>query len=191
MNVLKVLLGVIVVLIIGAVLAGGCAYSGYRHTIALDENVQSAWSDIEVQLERRFDLVPNLVETVKGYAKHEKELFENLARSREKYFAAGSRSEKMVAAGGLEAALSRLLVLRETYPDLKANENFRGLMIQLEGTENRIAERRRRYNEAVEALNGYIRAFPGSFYASLAGVEKADYFKMKEGAEQTPQVQFD
>jgi LemA protein len=178
-----------VLLFIG-VCIGGCGYSGYRKTIRLDADVQGAWADVEVVLKRRFDLIPNIVETVKGYAKHEKELLQGIADVRKSYFNAGSRAEKAKAAGAMEGMLSRLLVLRETYPDLKANQNFRALQVELEGTENRIAEKRKAYNSAVRALNGYIRAWPGSMYAGWTGVEKAEYFEAGEEAQETPKVEF-
>ena len=173
------------------VLGGGCmVYSAYKTSISLDEEVQTKWADIEVDLQRRYDLIPNVAETVKGYAAHEKDLFENIAKSRERYFSANSRSEKAEAASGFGSVLSRLLVLKETYPQLKANENFRGLMVQLEGTENRIAEKRRRYNESVKNLNTHIRGPIGSIASSWAGVEKADRFKMDESAKDAPSVDF-
>jgi LemA protein len=178
------------VMFIGALAVGGCAYSGYRRTIGLDESVKSAWADIEVVLKRRFDLIPNVVETVRGYARHEKELLQGIANVRQSYFTATSPADKARAASGLEGALSRLLVLQEKYPDLKANENFRSLQVELEGTENRVAEKRRRYNEAVKALNGYVRAFPGSMFAGWAGVKPAEYFEAGAAAQEAPSVKF-
>ena len=139
-----ILIFLAVVVVIGLGL-GGCAYSGYRQTITLDESVKSSWADVEVVLKRRFDLIPNVVETVKGYAKHEQQLLQGIADVRKSYFNATTTAEKAQAAGTLDGMLSRLLVLRETYPELKANENFRALQIELEGTENRIAEKRNRY----------------------------------------------
>ncbi len=180
----------LVVLVGGAVLTGGCAYSGYRKTISMDEQVQKTWSDVEVVLKRRFDLIPNIVETVKGYASHEKELFQGIADARKAYTGAANASAKMQANNAMDGFLSRLLVIQERYPELKANENFRGLQVELEGTENRIAEMRKRYNDAVRGLNSYIRAFPGSLYAGWAGVAKVDYFEAGEEAQQTPKVTF-
>ena len=190
MSASKVLLIVMVVLLGGALIAGGCAYSGYKNTAHLDEQVKNSWADVDVVLKRRFDLIPNIVETVKGYAKHEKDLLQGIADVRKSYFSANTIGEKAKAAGALEGMLSRLLVLRETYPDLKANENFRALQIELEGTENRIAEMRKRYNAAVKALNAYIRVFPGSVYAGWVGAEKAEYFEAGEAAQEAPQVSF-
>lgn len=186
----KAILLFLVVVIVVAIGLGGCAYGGYRRTIALDESVKSSWSDVDVVLKRRFDLIPNVVETVKGYAKHEQQLLQGIADVRKSYFNASTTAEKAQAAGALEGMLSRLLVLRETYPELKANENFRALQIELEGTENRIAEKRKRYNDAVKSLNSYIRAFPGSTYARWAGVQKAEYFQAGEAAQEAPKVAF-
>lgn len=178
------------VILLGALLAGGCAYGGYKHTIGLDEGVKSSWADVEVVLKRRFDLIPNVVETVKGYAKHEQELFQGIANVRQSYFTASTPADKAKAATGLEGALSRLLVLQEKYPELKANESFRTLQVELEGTENRIAEKRKRYNDHVRDLNAYVRAFPGSIYAGWSGVKSAEYFEAGEAAKETPKVKF-
>lgn len=190
MSALKVILGFLVLLVVGVLVIGGCAYKGYRQTIHLDESVQSAWADVEVVLKRRFDLIPNVVETVKGYAKHEKDLFQGIADVRKSYFSANTMAEKAKAASTLDGMLSRLLVLRETYPELKANDNFRMLQVELEGTENRIAEKRKVYNGRVRELNAYIRAFPGSMYAGWAGVQKGEYFEAEEEAKEAPQVSF-
>ncbi|MFH1419956.1 MAG: LemA family protein [Planctomycetota bacterium] len=186
-KVILIFLGVVVLIGLGI---GGCAFSGYKATIRYDEEVQQSWADVEVVLKRRFDLIPNIVETVKGYAKHETELLQGIADVRKSYFGADTRAEKAKAAGALEGMLSRLLVLRESYPDLKANQNFRALQIELEGTENRIAEKRKRYNAAVKMLNSHIRVFPGTMYASWTGVQKAEYFEAGEAAQETPKVKF-
>ena len=183
-----IILGVLAVLSAGAVLWG---IGQYNKAVALDEEVNSRWAQVENQLKRRFDLIPNLVETVKGYAKHEKDIFENLAKARTSYFQAGSIQEKAVAAGGLENAISRLLMLQENYPDLKANESYLKLMDSLEGSENRIAVERKRYNEAVQAVNTYRRTVIGRIFAALAGVEAAEYFKLPEGEQEVPKVKFD
>ena len=180
----------IVVLIVGAVIAGGCAYGGYKKTINLDEGVKSSWGDVEVVLKRRFDLIPNIVETVKGYAKHEKELFQGIADARKAYTGAASVGEKAQAASQLDGFLSRLLVIQEKYPELKANESFRSLQVTLEGTENRISEVRKRYNDTARELNSYIRAFPGTLYASWSGVKPATYFEAGEAAKEAPKVSF-
>jgi LemA protein len=158
--------------------------------MSLDEGAKKAWSDVDAQLQRRLELISNLVQTVKGYASHEKELFENIAKSREQYFQGQSKSQKIEASNQLSGLLSRLLVLQERYPDLKANQGFRDLQVSLEGTENRIAVARTRYNESARALNGYVRSLFGGFFCSKVGVEKADYFEASPDAKAAPQVQF-
>jgi LemA protein len=146
---------------------------------------------VDTQLQRRLDLVPNLVATVKGYAAQEKELFENIAKSREKYFQAGNVGQKIEASNQLSGFLSRLLVLQERYPDLKANQNFLTLQDQLEGTENRIAVARTRYNEAVRTLNTYERELFGAYFTKKAGVEPREYFEATEQAQtDVPEVDF-
>ncbi len=187
----------LIVLAVLAVLSLTCAIgafgwyrSGYNKAIALNEEVSSRWAQIENQLQRRNDLIPNLVETVKGYAKHEKDLFENIANARTKYFQANTPEDKMAAANNISTLLSRLLVLRETYPELKANESFLKLQDSLEGTENRLAVERMRYNEAVQQVNTYRKEFFGRFFCERAGVREAAYFKAPEDAKKTPQVKF-
>lgn len=154
--------------------------SNYNKAVRLDETVKEKWSEVENQLKRRYDLIPNLVETVKGYAGHEKEIFTHLADARKAYFSANTVADKAKAAGGMERALSRLLLLKETYPDLKANQNFMKLQDSLEGTENRISVSRTRYNDAVKELNAYVRSFFGRYFADMAGVEKAEFFEIPE-----------
>jgi LemA protein len=164
---------------------------GYNRAVNLEQGAEKAWADIDAALQRRLDLVPNLVETVKGYAGHEKELFENIAKSREKYFQAGNRAGKIEATNELSGFLSRLLMLQENYPQLKANENFRDLQVALEGTENRINVARTRYNEAAKQLNAYSRQFFGSFFCKKAGVEPVEYFEASEQAKtEVPKVEF-
>jgi LemA protein len=165
-------------------------FGKYNGVIAMDEGVKAQWAQVENQLKRRYDLIPNLVETVKGFASHEKEIFTAIAEARTKYFAAQSVGDKVAASKGLEGALSRLLMLQETYPQLKANENFLKLQDSLEGTENRIAVERMRYNETVKALNAYVRGFPGSIFAGLAHVQQAVYYDLPSGQEETPKVKF-
>jgi len=171
-------------------LTGGCVYSGYNHVIGLDETVKSRWAQVENQLQRRFDLIPNLIETVKGVAKQEQKIFLGVAEARKSYFQAQSIGAKAKAAGTLENALSRLLMLRETYPQLKSDQSFLKLQDQLEGTENRLSVERKRYNEAVREMNTYTRQLLGRWYAGLAGVEKAEYFQITEAARAAPQVKF-
>lgn len=185
----------IILIILGVILLVGFigfrwVISGYNRVIVMDENVKGKWAQVENQLKRRYDLIPNLVETVKGYAKHEKELFENIAEARTKYFQAKDVKGKIEGANRLEGVLSRLLLLRETYPDLKANQSFLKLQDSLEGTENRIAVERKRYNEAVQFLNTYIRTFFGRFFAVMAGISNAEYYEIPEAEKETPKVKF-
>jgi LemA protein len=184
------LLGLVFVVVIVGLVLGSCAYGGYNKAIKLDETVNSSWAQVENVLQRRYDLIPNLVETVKGYAAHEKDIFTDIANARTKYFQAGNQPEKVEAANGLERALSRLLVLKETYPDLKAQASFQDLQTQLEGTENRIAIERLRYNEAVRELNTYCRGLVSKIYCGWAKVKPAEYFEAPEAAKQVPKVDF-
>ena len=186
--VLVVILAVIVVFGIGIF---KWYIAGYNKAVRLDEAAKTAWSNVDAVLQRRLDLVPNLVETVKGYASHEKELFENIAKSREKYFQADTIGGKIEASNELSGLLSRLLMLQENYPQLRASENFRDLQIALEGTENRIAVARTRYNEAAKTLNAYAREFFGSFFCRRAAVKKVEYFEATDQAKtEVPKVAF-
>jgi len=180
---LLVLIGVVTI-------SWGVGQYQYNKVISMDENVKSSWAQVENQLKRRYDLIPNLVETVKGYAKHERELFENIAEARTKYFQAQNVEGKIQASNQLEGMLSRLLLLREAYPQLKANESFLKLQDSLEGTENRIAVERKRYNDAVRTLNTYRRTVFGRFFSGLAGVDAAEYYELPEGQGETPKVDF-
>ncbi len=184
----------IVILVVIVLLAAGLFkwyIGGYNRAVNLEQSVKKSWADVDAVLQRRLDLIPNLVQTVKGYASHEKELFENLAKSREKYFQAPTIAGKINASNELSGLLSRLLLLREAYPELKANQNFLALQDSLEGTENRISVARTRYNDAARALNSYARQFFGSFFCARAGVEKVEYFQASEQAKtEVPQVNF-
>jgi LemA protein len=189
----KVLVLLLVSLVVGLLVVGGCVWSGYNKAVTLDEQVASFWAQVENQLQRRFDLIPNLVETVKGVAAHEEEVFLGIAEARKAYFQAqesGGIAAKAKAAVGLNTALSRLLMLKETYPQLKANESFLKLQDSIEGTENRLSVERKRYNDAVRTLNTFTRRLGGGFFASLAGVEKAEYFEVEEQAKEVPKVSF-
>jgi len=197
MSAVKVLLFVIAGIVAVALLGAGCAYQGYNRAIGLDEAVKNSWAQVENQLQRRFDLLSNLEATVKGVARQEGQLFVAIAEARTKYFQAdrsGSVSEKAEAANQIEqplsAALSRLLFLHETYPELKSNEAFMNLQHSIEGTENRLAVARRDYNETVQQLNVFARQFPGRFFASLAGVEPGVYYKVPETAKTNPKIDF-
>lgn len=162
----------------------------YNGLVALRNRFKNAFAQIDVQLKRRYDLIPNLVETVKGYAKHEKDIFENIANARTKYFQAQTVKDKIQASQQLEGALSRLLMLQENFPQLKANESFLKLQDSLEGTENRIAVERKRYNDDVRALNTYRRTVFGRFFASLAGIGEATYYEIPQAEKEAPKVKF-
>lgn len=187
---LKTILIILGVILLAGMMLAGTIIGGYNKVIAMDENVKGRWAQVENQLKRRYDLIPNLVETVKGYARHEKELFENIAEARTKYFQAANVNQKVEAANRLEGVLSRLLLLQERYPVLKANESFLKLQDSLEGTENRISVERKRYNDAVQILNTYIRTFFGRFYAMFAGVSAASYYEVPEAEKAVPKVKF-
>jgi LemA protein len=187
---LKTILIIVGVVLLAGFLVIGKIIAGYNTVIAMDENVKGKWAQVENQLKRRYDLIPNLIETVKGYAKHEKELFENIAEARTKYFQAKTVKDKVESANRLEGVLSRLLFLQERYPVLKANQSFLKLQDSLEGTENRISVERKRYNDAVQGLNTYIRTFLGRFFATLASVEKAEYYEIPESEKAVPKVTF-
>ena len=179
-------LGVIVVLVIGIV---GWGISSYNGLVTSEQAVETQASNIETQLQRRSDLIPNLVNTVKGYAQHEEEIYTALADARAKL--SGANTEEMEEANGeLTSALNRLMVIVENYPDLKANENFIGLQDELAGTENRIAVARQDYNKAVQEYNVKIRRFPTNIIAGMFGFEKAALFESAEGAASVPNVSF-
>ena len=190
---MKVLGGILLGLLVLTLLGGGCVYQGYNAAIGMDEEVKQRWAQVENELQRRYELIPNLVNTVKGVAGQEQKEFLGVANARKSYFQAqdhGTVAEKAQAAGDVERTLSRLLMLQETYPELKSNESFLKLQDELEGTENRLAVERKRYNDAVQTLNTYVRRFPGSFFASLAGVHSAEYFKIEAEAKTAPKVDF-
>lgn len=187
---MKKILPVIALIVFVGIILGIWYVKGYNKVIALNENVKNAWSQVDTQLKRRYDLIPNLVETVKGYAAHEKGIFENLAEARKGYFSAGTIEDKAKAATQIEGFLSRLLMFRETYPDLKANESFLKMQDTLEGSENRISVERKRYNDAVRELNTYIKSFYGRFFAARTGVAEARYFEVADAEKEVPKVKF-
>ncbi len=162
----------------------------YNDFVTLDEKVKSSWAQVENQLQRRYDLIPNLVETVKGYAKQEKDVFIEVTNARSKVGGAGTIPDKIQANNELSSALSRLLVVVENYPELKSNQNFLKLQDELAGTENRIAVERRRYNEAVQAYNVKIRSFPANLLAGIFGFGPAAFFEAPAAARTAPQVKF-
>ena len=162
----------------------------YNDFVSLDQQVKSSWSQVENQLQRRYDLIPNLVETVKGYAKQEKDVFIEVTNARSKVGGAGTVPDKISANNELSSALSRLLVVVENYPELKSNVNFLKLQDELAGTENRIAVERRRYNEAVQAYNVKIRSFPANLLAGMFGFGPAAFFEAPAAAKTAPPVKF-
>lgn len=189
--------GIIVIAVV--VLLAIFCISSYNSMVSQDEAVGTAWSNVENQYQRRADLIPNLVNTVKGYAAHEKETFDAVVSARAKATQTtvsidDLTPEKMAAyqraQGEIGSALSRLLAVTENYPELKANENFQTLQAQLEGTENRISVERRKFNEVAKAYNTSIRHFPRNILAGMFGFEKRPYFEAQEGAEKAPEVKF-
>ncbi|HME11582.1 MAG TPA: LemA family protein, partial [Candidatus Acidoferrum sp.] len=183
---------VILVILIVIALVLGSSFIGRRNQMAIQrEAVNAQWAQVDVDLQRRADLIPNLVETVKGYATQEQVVFGDIAKARSALIGARTPSDKIAANGQLDSALSRLLVVVENYPQLKSNENFLRLQDELAGTENRIAIERRRYNEAVQSYNTLIATFPNSLVASMSGFTRNDaYFKTDEGARTVPKVNF-
>ena len=173
--------------------------TGYNGLVGMDEGVQTKWADVETQYQRRADLIPNLVNTVKGYAAHESETLQAVVEARAKATSVNIDPTNMSAEqianfqkaqDGISSALGRLLVTVEKYPELKANENFRELQAQLEGTENRISVARHDFNEAARKYNTTLRSFPKNILANMCGFEKKAYFEAQEGSEQAPTVQF-
>ena len=185
----NLIIAVIVVLVLA-----GSLYSFFKGTynqfVTLDEAVKSSWAQVENQLQRRYDLIPNLVETVKGYAKQEKDVLVEVTNARARVGGATTVPDKITANNELSGALSRLLVVVERYPELKSNQNFLRLQDELAGTENRIAVERRRYNEAVQAYNVAIRSFPANLLAGTFGFTKAAFFEAPAAAKAAPQVKF-
>ncbi len=184
------LFSILIVIIILAVVVGAAIVAfyvpGYNRAIRLEQQANEAWANVDAQLQRRLDLIPNLVATVQGYAGQEKEIFTRIAEARTKYFQSDSIEGRIEASNQLSGALSRLLLLQEAYPQLKSDQNFRDLQVALEGTENRIAVARTRYNQAVTALNTYAKEFLGSFFARRAGVKPKPFFETTEEARTAP-----
>lgn len=185
---LLVSLGIVVFIVIVA----SMAIAGiYNTVVSKHETITAKWAQVENQLQRRSDLVPNLVNTVKGYAAHEKEVLENITNARSQWAKAGSVEDKLKAAGAMDTALSRLLLVAENYPNLKADQTFLSLMDSLEGTENRIAVERMRYNEAVREYNVTVRKIPVNIIAGMFGYKPvSEYFKAEEKARVVPEVNF-
>lgn len=165
-------------------------WSGYNGFVIADESVNGAWAQVETSYQRRFDLIPNLVDTVKGAAAFEQETFTGVTEARTKWMNANSRSDQIAAAASFESSLARLLVTVENYPQLQATQAYRDLMAQLEGTENRISVARRDYNETVRSFNVLVRQFPKNILANLFGFEKQDFFESDAEAAKAPDVEF-
>ena len=184
--------GILVVIVLWAI-------GGYNGMVKMDEQVQNSWANVETQYQRRADLIPNLVSTVKGYAKHEQQTLENVVKARSeatqvKVDAENLTPEKLAAfqkaQSGVSSALGRLLAVAENYPDLKANQNFLELQSQLEGTENRITVARKDFNDTAKSYNQAIRQFPKNILAGMFGFEKKSYFEAEAGSEKAPKVEF-
>ncbi|TRZ89107.1 MAG: LemA family protein [Methanosarcinales archaeon] len=186
MSLNKVIAGIVIfVLLVGAVF-----FFTYNGLVSAEEGVDAQWYQVENQYQRRVDLIPNLVDTVKGYAAHEETVFTEVAKYRSQWSAAATQEEKMAAAEGMDSAISKLLVVVESYPQLKASDNFLALQAQLEGTENRIAVERMRYNEKVRDYNTQLKRIPSSFVAGMLGSEPKAYFEAEKGAQDVPKVNF-
>jgi LemA protein len=182
---------VIVVLLIVALLFGGMYVSRRNQMVLLNETVRSDWAQVDVVLQRRADLIPNLVATVKGYAAQEQTVFDDIAKARAALLGAKTPPDRIAANGQLDGALGRLLVIVENYPQLKSNENFLRLQDELAGTENRIAVERKRYDDALQAYNAYISLFPNNLFAGWARFERNNaYFAASEASREAPKVQF-
>jgi len=190
----KALIAVIVVVVIIGVIVLSVfgSYVNTRNTLVTkNEAVKSAWSQVDIVLQRRADLIPNLVETVKGYAQQEQTVFGDIAKARSALLSAGTPQEKIAANGQLDGALGRLLLVVENYPQLKSNENFLRLQDELAGTENRIAVERKRYNDTLQDYNTYVQQFPNNIFAGWAGFKRNDaYFQASEGSRVVPKVNF-
>lgn len=188
---MKAVAAIIVVLVIVALIVGGSYVSHRNQMVTLNETVKSNWAQVDVVLQRRADLIPNLVETVKGIVAHEETVFDDVAKARANLLGAQTPAEKIAANGQLDGAMVKFLALKENYPQLKSNENFLRLQDELAGTENRIAVERKRYNDSIQAYNTYIGLFPNNIYAGWAGFKRNDaYFQAPEASREAPKVQF-
>jgi LemA protein len=188
---MKAVLALVAVIVIVVLIVGGSYVSSRNQMVTLNETIKSNWAQVDVVLQRRADLIPNLVETVKGFAAHEEIVYGDIAKARSALMNAQTPQDKIAANGQLDGALSRLLVIVENYPQLKSNENFLRLQDELAGTENRIAVERKRYNDSIQAYNTYIGQFPNSIFASWAGFKRNDaYFQASPTSREAPKVQF-
>ncbi|MBD8522772.1 LemA family protein [Lysinibacillus sp. FSL R7-0073] len=180
-------IGIIVIILIVLALV---LIPKYNSLVTAEENVDSKWAQVENQLQRRYDLIPNLVESVKGYTNHEQKVIADITNARAQMSNANTPAQQAVANDALTGALSRLLVVVENYPNLKADANFRQLMDELAGTENRLAVAREDYNNEVQQFNKHVKRFPGNLMAGMFGFEQKEYFKAAAGAEQAPSIDF-
>jgi len=183
---------IVVIILVLIALAVFGQYVGVRNTLVTkNEAVKASWSQVDIALQRRADLIPNLVETVKGIAKQEQTVFGDIAKARSALLSAGSPSDKIAANNQLDGAIGRLLVIVENYPELKSNENFLRLQDELAGTENRISVERKRYNDTLQDYNTYVQQFPNNVFAGWSGFKPNDaYFKAAEGSREVPKVNF-
>jgi LemA protein len=188
---MKVLLGILAVVVILALICGGMYISSRNQMVTLNETVKSDWAQVDVVLQRRADLIPNLVETVKGIAAQEVTVFDDIAKARQGYLNAQTPADKIATSNALYGAEVKVLALAENYPQLKSNESFLKLQDELAGTENRIAVERKRYDDAIQAYNTFIGQFPANIFAGWAGFKRNDaYFAAPEAAREVPKVQF-
>lgn len=178
------------VIILAAVVVGSTFVSKWNQLVTMDTDIKAKWAQVDNQLQRRNDLIPNLVETVKGFAAQEKSIMESIANARAKMAGGGSVQDRIAASNELSSALSRLLVVVENYPQLKSNVTFNRLMDELAGTENRLSVERKRYNDSVQVYNTTIRQFPDYVIASILGFKEQPFFQVPEAARQAPQVKF-
>jgi LemA protein len=188
---MKVGIGIVAAIVIIALIVGGMYVSSRNQMVALNETVKSNWAQVDVVLQRRADLIPNLVETVKGIAAQEQTVFGDIAKARSALLGAQTPTDKIAANGQLDGALGRLLAIVENYPQLRSSENFLRLQDELAGTENRIAVERKRYDDALQAYNTFILQFPNNIFAGWAGFHRNDaYFAASEASREVPKVQF-
>src|SRR6202451_1227910 len=188
---MKAVLAIAAILVIFALIVGGSYVSHRNQMVTLNETVKANWAQVDVVLQRRADLIPNLVETVKGFAAHEETVFGDIAKARSALMGAQTPQDKIAANGQLDGALSRLLLIVENYPQLKSNENFLRLQDELAGTENRIAVERKRYNDSIQAYNTFIRQFPNSIFAGWGGFQvNNDYSSASPTSREVPKVAF-
>lgn len=181
---------VLIIISILALLMGFYTFNTFNKIIAVNESVDNSWAQVETQYQRRYDLIPNLVESVKGMMAQEKEVFSNIAEARTRYSGAANTNERIAAAGQIESALGRLMVIMENYPELKSANHVQSLMVQIEGTENRISVERKRYNDAAKEFNVLVKRVPAKWVAGMYDFEVRNYFESQDAAEVAPKVEF-